>query len=577
MIDSKSIPGSERVISVFSPGHGQKEHAGPLALVDPKAGPDEDRAVQIINSNSGFRDPWAFSEQCFIAARGNTLVLLDDAGHEEVIYKLGASESKAGAWCHEPRPIAARPREAVLADRQRPEVATGTMLLMDTRLGRNMAGVGEGEIKQLLVLESLPKPINFTGGMEPLSYGGTFTLERVLGTVPVDADGSAHFEVPALRSVFFVALDGEGKAVKRMQSFTGVQPGESLSCIGCHESRNSAPPQVAQATPLAARRPPSVIQPFQDVPEVLDFPRDIQPILDAHCVKCHHTDQAEKGVILTGDRGPLYSHSYFSLTVTGQLSDGRNRPESNYPPRVLGSGSSRFLKKLAGGHHKVKASEREQLIARLWIDSGAAYPGTYAALGSGMIGGYEMNEQVINNDGDWPTTRAANAVMDRRCSECHQKRGHPLPRTMSDEIGFSFWMPDLKDQRIRRNRHIVFNLTKPEKSLMVLAPLSKAAGGHGTCRPEGRAIGEGGVFTDSADPDYQAILSMCVAGKQRLDEVKRFDMPGFLPRPEWVGEMKRCGILPATFDLTRDPIDCYATERAYWQSFHYQPPTSPQP
>jgi hypothetical protein len=138
-------------------------------------------------------------------------------------------------------------------------------------------------------------------------------------------------------------------------------------------------------------------------------------------------------------------------------------------------------------------------------------------------------------------------------------------------------MPDLKDQRIRRNRHIVFNLTKPEKSLMVLAPLAKAAGGHGTCRPEGRAIGEGGVFTDTADPDYQAILSMCVAGKQRLDEVKRFDMPGFLPRPEWVGEMKRCGILPATFDLTRDPIDCYATERAYWQSFHYQPPTSPQP
>jgi hypothetical protein len=58
-----------------------------------------------------------------------------------------------------------------------------------------------------MVIESLPKPINFTGGMDPLSYAGTFTLERVLGTVPVEADGSAFFEAPALRSLLFVAMD----------------------------------------------------------------------------------------------------------------------------------------------------------------------------------------------------------------------------------------------------------------------------------------------------------------------------------------------------------------------------------
>ena len=104
--------------------------------------------------------------------------------------------------------------------------------------------------------ESLPKPINFTGGMEPLSYGGTFTLERILGTVPVEADGSAYFEVPAMRSVFFIALDGSDRAVKRMQSFTGVQPGESLGCIGCHEQRTSAPPSGDRPAPLALRRAP---------------------------------------------------------------------------------------------------------------------------------------------------------------------------------------------------------------------------------------------------------------------------------------------------------------------------------
>ena len=47
-------------------------------------------------------------------------------------------------------------------------------------------------------------PIHYTGGMDPISYGGTFTLERIVGTVPVEADGSAYLELPALRSFFFV-------------------------------------------------------------------------------------------------------------------------------------------------------------------------------------------------------------------------------------------------------------------------------------------------------------------------------------------------------------------------------------
>ena len=102
---------------------------------------------------------------------------------------------------------------------------------MDVYKGRNMSDVKRGEIKKLLVLESLPKPINFTGGMDPLTYGGSFTLERVLGTVPVEPDGSANVELPALRALFFVALDENDVAVKRMQSFLTVQPGELTSCL----------------------------------------------------------------------------------------------------------------------------------------------------------------------------------------------------------------------------------------------------------------------------------------------------------------------------------------------------------
>jgi hypothetical protein len=273
----------------------------------------------------------------------------------------------------------------------------------------------------------------------------------------------------------------------------------------------------------------------------------------------------------------MYSHSYFSLTVTGQFADGRNRPESNFPPHTLGSGAAPLLRMMEGGHFKVKADERELLTTRLWIETGAPYPGTYAALGSGMIGGYENNELVIENDSGWPETQAAAAAIDRRCVSCHQAQNQPLPRTLCDEIGFSFWMPDLKDKRIRRNRHIVFNLTKPDKSLMVLAPLAKAAGGHGTCREKDRPAGEGAVFASTGDPDYQAILGMCAAGHRRMNEVKRFDMPGFKPRPEWVGEMKRCGIIAPDIDPARDAIDVYATEQSYWKSLHYKPTATQAP
>ena len=97
----------------------------------------------------------------------------------------------------EPRPVMRRPREAVIADRVNPGAPTGSLVLADIYEGRNMKGVKRGDIRKLLVLETLPMPIHYTGGMDPLSYGGTFTLERIVGTVPVEPDGSAYLELPA--------------------------------------------------------------------------------------------------------------------------------------------------------------------------------------------------------------------------------------------------------------------------------------------------------------------------------------------------------------------------------------------
>ena len=264
----------------------------------------------------------------------------------------------------------------------------------------------------------------------------------------------------------------------------------------------------------------------------------------------------------------MFSHSYFMMTIAGLFSDGRNRPTSNYPPRTLGSSASRLLKLIDGSHHKATVTPRQATMLRLWIDAAATYPGTYAALGTGMIGGYQENKQV-GTDHDWPSTRAAREMIQARCAACHTGKGAPpLPRSLSDECGTSFWQPKIPDQSLVTSRHLVFNLSRPEKSVMLLAPLARAAGGYQLCH---QANDPAPVFPDKADPGYQAILAMISAGKQHLESITRFDMKDFKPHPAYIREMKRYGILRAALP-PNTTVDPYQTDRRYWQSLWHQPP-----
>jgi len=578
MIDAKPVPGSDKLVASFSPGHGNIEHAGTITLVDPKLGPDDPKGALNITAKSDYRDPWALSEDLFLAAQGGALVVADNTGRITQLFELPPEDRAKGLECHEPRPVQVRPRETIIADRANWQKNTGRLMLANIYDGRNMQGVRRGAIKKLLVLETLPMPIHYTGGMDPISYSGTFTLERILGTVPVEPDGSALMELPALRSFFFVALDEHDLAVKRMQSFLTVQPGETTSCVGCHEQRTRTPRHAAAlSTALAARKPPHRVEPIPGVPDLIDFPRDIQPVIDALCVDCHGYEKTAAGgpraarLILTGDRGPMFSHSYYCLTVAGLFSDGRNRAVSNYSPRTLGSSASRLLDYLDGEHYDARATPEQKRLVRLWIETGAAYPGTYAALGTGMIGGYAENRQV-GLDTDWPTTEAAAQVLQDRCLSCHQEPSRLLPQSLSDERGVSFWEPDMKDPRLNTSRHLVFNLTRPELSMVLLAPLAGNAGGWGLCAESSNQP----VFRNTSDPGYRALLAMCTAGKDHLETIKRFDMPGFQPRPEWLREMRRYGVLTADLDPT-GPVDPYAVEKRYWETLWYRPPSPADP
>ncbi len=94
-------------------------------------------------------------------------------------------------------------------------------------------------------------------------------------------------------------------------------------------------------------------------------------------------------------------------------------------------------------------------------------------------------------------------------------------------------MKQYADPRLQFSRHILYNLSRPEKSLLLLAPLAKSAGGHGTC---------GEVFREPQEHDSRVAVGVQEA-KTHLESITRFNMPHFRPEPEYVREMKRYGIL----------------------------------
>jgi hypothetical protein len=143
-----------------------------------------------------------------------------------------------------------------------------------------------------------------------------------------------------------------------------------------------------------------------------------------------------------------------------------------------------------------------------------------------------------------------------------------LPRTLSDERGTSFWQPKIPNRAHVTSRHLVFNLSRPDKSLILLAPLAREAGGLQLCRKPGDDPAP--VLPNKDDPAYQTLLAMVAAGKTDLETITRFDMPNFKPHPAYIREMKRYGILPANLPPGA-AIDPYDTDRRYWQSLWHTP------
>ncbi|MDY0171149.1 MAG: hypothetical protein RBS80_31710, partial [Thermoguttaceae bacterium] len=190
-----------------------------------------------------------------------------------------------------------------------------------------------------------------------------------LGTVPIEEDGSANFLAPAGRVLYFQLLDAEYNELQRMRSVIQLQPGERRGCIGCHEDRHSSPPAEVG---LALLQPPRSLQPPPWGPEAFDYQKVVQPVLDAHCVKCHDGTEASRPDLrgsLDVARVPV---SYRTLIKGGwvhyfDFTYGMRHFKAE--PLSFGSLRSRLWAVLAGKQHEdVSLDEAGMRAIKAWID-----------------------------------------------------------------------------------------------------------------------------------------------------------------------------------------------------------------
>jgi hypothetical protein len=167
--------------------------------------------------------------------------------------------------------------------------------LVDIYRGNGLAGVPRGAVKRLRLITYHFCYQGLGGQYDRVGLDEPWDVKQVLGTVPVESDGSAAFRVPANLPVAVQPLDGDGKALQLMRSWFVGMPGEVINCVGCHESQDTVLPTKPTR---AARRTPSTIEPFYGPHRGFSFQREVQPVLDRFCVGCHDGRRRQDGQVI---------------------------------------------------------------------------------------------------------------------------------------------------------------------------------------------------------------------------------------------------------------------------------------
>jgi len=534
---AKQIPGTRRVVCTMAAHHHPP--LGAIGLIDRTLGHENVEGIVNItpevpytptvgrhwrDTNWGpgdklyrwsYTDPWPIAEDLFLVSYGGPmqggpqryrLYLLDDKSNKVLLYEDPTTS------CFNPVPLRPRPLPHRFPGAIPPPQGEGRYFVLDVYQGLLQAGVRRGQVTHLRIMAQIKKKYNTEGPRYSDHYPaigeGTYYVKYNYGTVPVYEDGSAYFIAPAGVELYFQALDANGKEIRRMGTVTQITAGETQGCIGCHESRSTTPPVGAVALQLLAKGPGRITPPPWGAGPV-DFVKQVQPVLDKYCVKCHSGPDPKKGVDLSGDKTRLFNMAFETLVFRPGLVARYHinpGPTGNFPPLQSGSYVSKLTRMIEEGHSKVKMDAESRRRIYTWIDANVPYYGTWDMTRPHTFGGRDTWLGLRNRPLPWfAEFRKAYAASTRRGKGADLiKRG--------------------RRERIANVRHTDINLTHPEWSRVLQRNLAKSAGG---LADDKRAL-----FKSKDDPRYQAVLKAIEKGKAALLAKPRVDMPGAVPLPQ---------------------------------------------
>jgi formylglycine-generating enzyme required for sulfatase activity len=425
---AKAIPGEAHQVIGVAGGHHGTPRSGRLLIFDPSQGRrDGEGIVQEIPGRGKkvepivrdclvdgvwpqFLQPWPLSAKYHLVAAKLRPDALWGIYLADVFDNLTLIQEVEGAALLWPIALQRTPPPPVVPDRVNLATDEATVFITDVYQGPGLKGVPRGSVKNLRVIEYYFSRRGFGGLYGTLGLDGPWDVKRILGTVPVEADGSAHFKIPANSPLALQPLDAQGQALQLMRSWFVGMPGEAVSCAGCHEPQN----EVSLNKPsLASRRPASPIASWHGPARGFSFVREVQPVLDKYCVGCHggsstafQAVESRAGfqparsalsrdiLYLKGDLpltnwasqlaghwggGGKFTESYFQLQrfVRRPGIEGDRRM---FTPLEFHFGTTALGQLLAGGHHGVKLDAEAWERLATWVDLNAPFYGTWGEI-----------------------------------------------------------------------------------------------------------------------------------------------------------------------------------------------------
>ena len=405
--DHRSIP-TEPESDTYHAGGAYAAYKSPYPI-----GP-EDFLVSIRAGNEGGGNKVQFGDEF-------SLYLMDVHGNRELIYR-----GDNNVWYAQPvRKRKTPPARPDVVDWPRAGEPAKGGVLYSADVYDGVEGLSRGDAKYLRVIQMDAK--TYSAMAKTWRHSGPTVsiiqedgVKRILGTVPVEKDGSVNFRVPSGKALHFQLLDENYRCLQIMRSFTGVMPGEARGCVGCHERRSQAP-VMPNARAIAMQRAPSELtEPPWGADSSIGYERFCQPILDKYCGACHQGESNPKArarLDLTL-RGGLPEHGvpaelspfkepYLTLVgsawrgpkVTGagaglagallvEGRGGRTDHEALQPlrPKTMLSSTSPLVRMLMSGKHpkaqdgsvieaKIKASPEDLRRVTAWVDANCVYRG----------------------------------------------------------------------------------------------------------------------------------------------------------------------------------------------------------